>query len=267
MQVFGISLPVLAILASIVWSSSDVIAKTGNRIPKTCPSHSPAGCLFSTVHLHVTPLAAVLFACAAAACDGRPRAPESSSWTIRPESGAGPITRQTDESTLIRVFGSANVRRERIQIGEGETVPGNVLFPADSARRLEIIWADTIGRRFPKRLILRGDSSRWSVANGISLGTTLEQLEKLNGRPFTLAGFGWDYGGVVTDWRGGNLATPLGRSVKLYLSPTPAAQSDPVYPLVLGDKDYASDLPAMRKLKPTVRDIFIDFGSAASPPP
>ena len=217
--------------------------------------------------LHVARLAAVFFAYAVSACDSQPRAPESSSWTIRPETDAGPITRQTDESALIHVFGSANVKRERIQIGEGETVSGNVLFPADSARHLEIIWSDTVGRRFPQRLVLRGDSTRWSVAQGITLGTTLEELEKLNGRPFTLAGFGWDYAGVITDWRGGRLATPLGCCVKLYVVPPASAQSDPAYSSVLGDKDYSSDLAAMRRLKPTVQTIFIGFGTAESPPP
>ncbi len=172
-----------------------------------------------------------------------------------------------DESALRRVFGSADVKEERIDIGEGETVPGTVLFPDDSTIRLMIIWGDTINRRFPNRLVLRGDSSRWSVAEGITLGTALAELEKLNARPFTLARFGWDYAGVVMDWRGGRLATPLGSSVKLYLLPPSSAQSDPVYNSVLGDRAYASDIAAMRRLKLTVRQIFIEFGTAESPAP
>lgn len=212
-------------------------------------------------------LALSVFVFAVGACQCQPRAPGSSRWTILPESDAGPITRQTDESALRRVFGSANVKRERIDIGEGESVPGNVLFPGDSTRRLMIIWGDTIRRRLPTRLILRGDSSRWSVAEGITLGSTLETLERLNGRSFTLAGFGWDYAGVVTDWRGGRLATRLGCCVKLYLAPPASAQSDPAYNSVLGDRDYASDLAAMRRLRPTVQQIFIDFGTAESQVP
>jgi hypothetical protein len=126
-----------------------------------------------------------------------------------------------------------------------------------------ITWRDTVGRRLPARLILRGDSTRWSVAEGITLGTTLEELERLNGRPFTLAGFGWDYAGAVTDWRGGRLATPLGCCVKVYLEPPSSAQTDPAYNSVLGDRDYSSDLDAMHRLKPTVQQIFIDFGTAS----
>lgn len=170
----------------------------------------------------------------------------------------GPITRQSDEAALRRIFGDANMRQDRIQIGEGETLPGTVLYPDDSSRQLMILWSDTIGRRLPSRLIVRGDSSRWSLKPGISLGTTLEQLEQLNGRPFTLAGFGWDYSGVVIDWRGGRLATSAGRA-KVYVSPPPSKFSDPAYSRVLGDNDYASDLPAMKELQPAVYQIFYDF--------
>lgn len=175
----------------------------------------------------------------------------------------GPITREADEAAIRRIFGDANVRQERIQIGEGETRPGTVLFPDDSSRQLMILWSDTVRRRLPSRLILRGDSSRWSVPPGISLGTTLERLEELNGRPFELAGFGWDYSGVVTDWRGGSLASPA-RNAFVYLLPPPSTYSTPEYSRVLGDKGYASDLPAMRRLRPAVYQIFYNF---PEPPP
>jgi len=170
----------------------------------------------------------------------------------------GPITRDSDEVALQRIFGNANVRQERIQIGEGETLPGTVLFPDDSTRQLMILWSDTVRRRVPSRLILRGESSRWSVPPGISLGTTLERLEQLNGRPFELAGFGWDYSGIVIDWRGGSLAAPA-RNAYVYLLPPRSTYSTPAYTLVLGDKSYASNLAAMRALRPAVYQIFYDF--------
>jgi hypothetical protein len=173
----------------------------------------------------------------------------------------GSITQQSDETALRRIFGDSNVKQDRVQIGEGETLPGTVLFPDDSTRQLMILWSDTVGRRLPSRLILRGDSSRWSLRPGITLGTTLERLEQLNGRPFTLAGFGWDYSGVVTDWRGGSLATSALNS-KVYLSPSPSKFSTPAYSRVLGDKDYDSDLPAMKELHPAVYQIFYDFSKA-----
>jgi hypothetical protein len=133
-----------------------------------------------------------------------------------------------------------------------------VLYPSDSLRRAEILWQDTVARRRPTRVILRGSRSQWQVGPGISLGSSLEELERLNGRPFTLAGFGWDYAGVITDWKGGALDSALA-GVKLYLDPGPAQYQSAAYSQVLGDRDYSSALPAMQQLSPKVTQIFVDF--------
>jgi hypothetical protein len=150
------------------------------------------------------------------------------------------------------------VEQTRIELGEGETAPGTVLYPGDSLRRIEIIWRDTVAQQGPARIVLRGGQSRWQVGRGISLGTSLQDLERLNGRPFTLAGFGWDYAGVVTSWNGGSLDSALA-GIKLYLDPGPAQHESAPYSQVLGDRDYSSSLPAMQQLNPRVGQIFVDF--------
>jgi hypothetical protein len=170
------------------------------------------------------------------------------------------IAAQSSEAELRERFGVSAINATRIELGEGETAPGTLLFPTDSLRRAEIIWQDTIARRRPARIIIRGKQSRWQVGPSISLNTSLTQLEQLNGRPFTLAGFGWDYAGVVTSWNGGALDSALA-GVKLYLDPGPAQYESAPYSQVLGDRDYSSDLPAMQQLSPKVWTIFIDFDS------
>lgn len=147
----------------------------------------------------------------------------------------------------------------RIQLGEGETAAGTVLFPGDSTRRAEIIWRDTVSARVPVRVVLRGRESRWRLPGGISLGTSLLELERSNGGAFTLAGFGWDYSGVITDWRRGRLAELLGRGVRIYLSPADSSMALPEYTRVLGDRNFSSGDPAMQRLDPRVYQIFLDF--------
>jgi hypothetical protein len=182
----------------------------------------------------------------------------SMQWSITPNR-FGPISPQTMENDLRRDFGDSTVVRVRVELGEGETTPGTVLFPSDSLRRAEIIWRDTLNRRSPGRIVLRGNRSQWQASRGISLGTTLQELERLNGRSFTLAGFGWDYAGVVTDWQGGTLDSALA-GIKLYLDPGAAQHQTAAYAQVLGDRDYSSALPAMQQLNPKVTQIFVDFG-------
>jgi hypothetical protein len=182
----------------------------------------------------------------------------SSEWRIVPGDSAGPFHGGTSEKDLRLHFGAEAVENIRVELGEGETTPGTVLFPQDSVRRVEIIWQDTLQHRHPSRLVLRGNQSRWQVGPGITLGTTLQELEGLNGRPFTLAGFGWDYSGVVTDWGGGALDSTL-TGIKLYLDPGQSQYNSPAYMQVQGDRDYSSSAPPMRQLGPRVTTIFVDF--------
>jgi hypothetical protein len=179
-------------------------------------------------------------------------------WLIVPGRRAGAVQVTSTRDQLIRAYGAQAVQAERIELGEGETAPGTVLFATDSLRRLEVLWHDTVAYARPARLVLRGTRSQWYLAAGISLGTTLHDLERLNGREFVLAGFGWDYGGAILDWRGGALAREL-PGVMLYLDPGPGVYETQAYGAVLGDRDYRSSLPAMQALDPRVFQINIDF--------
>jgi hypothetical protein len=178
-------------------------------------------------------------------------------WKLAPGTRSS-INSGTSEAELRQRYGSSALESIRVELGEGETAPGTVLYPSDSLRRLEIIWRDTLGRQQPARLIVRGAGSQWQVGPGISLGTSLKDLERLNRQPFTLAGFGWDYAGVITDWKGGALDSVL-NGVKVYLDPGPAQHESAAYSQVLGDRDYSSALPPMQQLNPKVAQIFVDF--------
>ncbi len=181
-----------------------------------------------------------------------------SKWLVLPSNSASALNGRTTEIELRRRYGPQAVDSIRVELGEGETAPGTVLYPADSMRRLEVLWKDTVTRSHPDRAIVRGRKSFWQVGSGVTLGTTLQELERLNGRPFTLAGFGWDYAGVVTDWGGGALDSTL-TGVKLYLDPGPSQYNSSDYSKVLGDRDYSSSLPPMQRLAPRVAQIFVDF--------
>jgi hypothetical protein len=185
----------------------------------------------------------------------RPAAASVSPLQIIPGRSAGPVTAASREVDLKLRYGAEAVR---IELGEGETTPGTVLFARDSLMRAEIVWHDTVSRSRPARFILRGSRSKWTVGPGISLGTSLQELERINGRPFTLAGFGWDYAGAISEWGGGALDSALA-GVKLYLYPGQAQYESASYSQVLGDRDYSSSLPPMQRLNPRVTQIYVDF--------
>jgi hypothetical protein len=175
-------------------------------------------------------------------------------WLISSDN-ASPIGKHTTLDDLVRKYGAKNVVERDVDVGEGETEPGVVLFPGDPARSLEIIWRDEKKKDGPKSVILHGKASRWKAVHGISLGTTLKELEALNRRPFSLYGFGWDYSGAINSWEGGLLekqAPPL----VLRLSP-PGGTLTPEK--LAGDSLFSSDDELMQRLNPRVYFLMWQF--------
>ena len=200
---------------------------------------------------------------AAAESRVRPAAPARDTLWLLARTAANDAVHSTDtEADLIQRYGADNVRRETIALGEGESEPGTTLFASDPLRRVEIMWGDTIEFRRPDRVEIRGRASRWVVAPGVSLGTTLAALERLNGRPFLLFGFGWDYSGTVNSWDGGRLDSLWSRAagaqelVGLRVGATMNA-GDATSIAVDGGKLFKSSHPGMAARQPEVYDLWV----------
>jgi len=169
------------------------------------------------------------------------------------------------ESDLVTRFGAANVTTALIEGGgaEGEMNPGTVLLADRGDSRMEIFWKDKDLKRRPDWIHVYGGRSQWRSPAGITLGTDLRTLEKLNGRAFRLLGFGVDDEGGVVTWVGGKLvddATP-GCKFKIYLSPRSTdSATGRIEKEVLGDREYSSGHPAMQQLNPQVYQMFLLYG-------
>jgi hypothetical protein len=166
---------------------------------------------------------------------------------------SGPFAKDSGMLALAVAYDSRNMifTHETVQ---GAQVGVTVLFPNDPRRRLEVWWRNA--NRTGTYLIDIADKSIWTGPKGLRLGLTIEQLEKLNKKPFKIKGF--DQNGVasVADWDGGELASlPGGCNAGLSLHPsTRTAGSE------LPNKDeYSSDDPAMCALRPTVSEILIGY--------
>lgn len=189
-------------------------------------------------------------------------------WIIVPGERVGPITATTSEAVLETLFGSRNIERVDVQIGEGFTEPGTTIYPGEATKRLEVVWRDGT-RTAPREIRLTGETSMWKTQNGLSLGSALKEIESLNGGPFRLAGFAWDYSGTILDCGGGRL-TMLGcvdpedrtsrthqRSIIVRLNPDHEARTRPEFYEVLGDGEFSSGHPAMQALNPRVYQMII----------
>lgn len=187
----------------------------------------------------------------------RAPAPAAAPTTSNPPAAAGmPATgdyllpgtfgRHTDRAALEQRFGAANVRVGEVPGAEGETFRGIVLFPEDPSRRAYLYFEDEQALRGLATVGVLDTPSRWQLDNGVHTGMPLAELVALNGRPIEFTGFDWDYGGAISDWRGGHLQpakdAPVGRSVRLGHAD---AEGD-AYPM--GDATFASDDPRYPQL-------------------
>ena len=178
-------------------------------------------------------------------------------FVINPGSGAGDLTARTTEAQLTRRFGRRNVLRKNVPIGQGEEEPGTVVFPRDPRQTIVILWKSQSPRVSPKHARVRGDESAWIVAPGVRLGLSLQELEALNGGPFTLTGFGDAYEGTVLSWDRGVLDLALGAASRVAVRLAPSPTERPAAAPFAGNREFGSEV--MRDLNPRVYEIAIDF--------
>jgi hypothetical protein len=193
-------------------------------------------------------------------------AAQTNDWLIVPGKRVGPINASTTRADLVRLFGAANVTEGETSIADTGPLKCTRVFEKHADTTLTILWAENKRFKQLEAIILceqaADNACRWRMADGTGFGTTLKTLEKMNGRPFKINGFGWDYGGAVTSWEGGRLEawqTPCG-NVALSLNPTEAATQSPDYRKVMGEAEFLSSTPSLQRLDPRISSIQFSFG-------
>jgi len=190
----------------------------------------------------------------------RPAASKQDSLIV-PGQRVGEITSKTSLADLERLFGKANVKVGDIPGAEGAMAPGATLFPNDPSKKLTLYWKEAKSKAQKANphigvVVIDSPNSPWHTEAGIKVGTTLKALEKLNGHPFTLSGFDWDYGGMVLSWGDQGKLREIFQTkggLSLQLAPPVGFKGD--YNAVTGDGTFSSDNPAMQKLNPEVTTI------------
>ncbi|HEV8039882.1 MAG TPA: hypothetical protein VGP62_13525 [Bryobacteraceae bacterium] len=197
-------------------------------------------------------------------------------WLVIPNTRVGPITASSTEQGLREAFGGMFVSTKRVS-GEMETHKRvSLIYRDDFARAISVSWAQDGKREHPETVLfcfgVYGVTGLWHTRSGIRCGTTMHQLEALNGRPFTLTGYGRDLAGTVESWQGGALEGELGPKGALEISVEPG---DPGWQRKLTDAERAileresilSSDPVVQKLSSVVyRMVFKFMDSPGSSP-
>ena len=169
------------------------------------------------------------------------------SWKVEPGKRLGPITAFSSLSTLQALFGRDKVKDGKLPAPEGETVDGARIIVGEG-RELEVVWTpEAVGKRIDEVTLV---GKAWKLDNGLRLGLGIEEVEKINGKPFALSGFDWDYGGYAFFDDG-----TLGKGLTVRFSPTEEHYSQEI----IGDKKVLSSSAALRAAQPLVVTITIRF--------
>ena len=194
-------------------------------------------------------------------------AAQKNDWLIVPGQRVGPITAATTRADLDTLFGKENVRDSSLDISEGPEA-ATVVFGNDTSASLAVTWdkerASTIHICFGTQT----GPCKWRTASGIRIGLPLFELQKLNGKSFQLAGYGFDGQGTVTSWRHGSLEEDPAACGHLLVRLTPAAELEGramskqealSLKQAQGDKPYSSGSLAILELNPVVSALELRF--------
>ena len=95
-----------------------------------------------------------------------------------------------------------------------------IVFPEQPSDRLKIAW---YGAKIVQIDVCFGNTAgpcHWHTREGVTIGTSLNKLEDLNGGPFSIEPWKSDVGGNITSWLNGKLAHQFensGYGIKLTL--------------------------------------------------
>ena len=125
--------------------------------------------------------------------------------TLITDSSWGIIQKSADFEKLQQLFGAFNVKDERICGPEcADTINVTKIY-SDKKNEIVVYWNDSF---YHKKIVLLESSdtaSPFHTAYGLKIGSTMNDLLRLNGQKISFSGFDWDYGGMIQSFNNGAL--------------------------------------------------------------
>lgn len=161
------------------------------------------------------------------------------------------IVKAGDTAKTIEARYGGQTAIEEITGAEGATAKALAIFPKDPARRLFVSFFDDEMTKLAALGPAEG-ATHWTIA-GLKPGSSLADVIKANGGKFEISGFEWDYGGYITNLKGGKLSSLEGGCMVTIRFNPPEGKEVPS--ALSGEKSIASSDAKLAKLNPRVSDI------------
>ncbi|MCF8261196.1 MAG: hypothetical protein K9J12_10505 [Melioribacteraceae bacterium] len=115
-------------------------------------------------------------------------------------------------SQLEKIFGMENLSISEEWFEEGTVKKSQSKIYPNTKNEISITWKEN--EKDIKSISFSSIDSKWKLKNGLFVGMSLEDLEKINDKSISFYGFGWDQGGLI-DFNEGVLAS---QRLQVYLS-------------------------------------------------
>lgn len=120
-------------------------------------------------------------------------------------------------------YSDANIIEDTGVFDEGTEERAFTTLYSGTPDEVQITWADA--NRSKVYDIRFTEAGKWKSQTGITIGTSYEELNRLNGKQISFYGFGWDYSGAVM-WNDGKLEDS---KIFVFLSPNNSAGGNKFY--------------------------------------
>jgi hypothetical protein len=175
---------------------------------------------------------------------------------------SGPFAKDATHAKIVAAFGAKNVTLKTEDAPDG-TTNTTLIFGKDEKKRITVYWLDEEKKARPQGIMVQAPSA-WTGPLGIRAGMTIEEVEALNGAPFSIYGFEWDMGGYVVDLKGKLTTIPGGCNLMLRFNPGVKLTPQKTFDAITGEKKIPSTNALLRSAKPTLAEWTIDYAKPAT---
>ncbi len=173
----------------------------------------------------------------------------------------GPFAASATLADIETAFGKDNVKTGEVDGPEGSTMIATTVFPNDPDKQFLVYWWD---EEKVERLAGVELTAADTAPGGVKVGMSIDEVQKLNGEPFTLSGFYWDYGGSAGFETGKLSNLPGGCYLNVTFQPSVQELPEGVSEAISGDKEIPSDMKEFSIARPVVESLSIGYPDSSA---
>lgn len=178
---------------------------------------------------------------------------KSSSETVSCEGVFGP---KSSDALVRKTFGTDNVETGTVYGVEGIELLATTVFPDDPDRVMQFTWWDEDKLEYLSSVELAPSQK---TPTGVEIGMSVAEVEAINGAPFTINGFWWDYGGNAVFEKGALASPDDGCSFWIHFSPKDDYPESLDITPIAGEVMVPSDEKLLRELDVRVTQISLGY--------